>query len=358
MKPYKKVILYFIVYMILVQMFLPVMVDSSIIYDYRIEYDLIKNRHENIGIALEQISRIIREEELDDYIVLVGDSVMYSSPGTQNQSIGFYMERILQEDDKNIGIFNLSIPSNQVGDIYAILLLMDEYNISRNHVVIDILYQGFVGRNPYPAPIFWFADVLREKEFEAYNHCLDLEVMNDKISLDDEKRMVDELKESIYNKMSLMKYKDIMKASFLKKINGINSSMSIDGKSWEEKEFLVGMLEEPTMYRIFSTKEFDMTENNYQIYFLEKIMKLQEGKNTLFYMHPANRTLLDKVMETPGYDGNLDLVREYFDSREAEYCDMTGFIESGLYSDHLHLIPEGYEHMAEVLIENTSSWFY
>ncbi|SHJ01572.1 hypothetical protein SAMN02745751_01551 [Dethiosulfatibacter aminovorans DSM 17477] len=357
MKQYKKVILYFIFYMILVQMFLPEMVDSSIIYDYRIEYDLIKNKHENIRIALEQIGRAISEEEVDDYIVLVGDSVMYSSPGTRTQSIGYYMEKILQEDGRNIGVFNLSIPSNQIGDIYAILLLMDDYNISRDNVVIDILYQGFVGRNPYPAPVFWFADILEEKDLEAYNHCYDLEVMNDKISSVGEKRIVDELKKSIFNKMSIMKYKDIMKAGFVKKFNGIDQSLSSEGESWEEKDFLVGMLDEPTMYRIFSTKEFDMTEKNYQIYFLEKIMKLQEGKNTLFFMHPANKALLDKVKETPGYDDNLELVQEYFDSRDAEYYDMTGFIENNKYSDHLHLIPEGYRILAEELVEITFCWF-
>lgn len=357
MKAYKKVILYFLVYMILIQMFLPKMVDSSIIYDHRIEYNLIKNRHENIRIALEQVDRVIRDEKLDDYVVLVGDSVMYSSPGSQEQSIGFYMEKIIQEDDKNIGVFNLSVPSNQIGDIYAILLIMDEYKISRNNVVINILYQGFVGRNPYPAPIFWFTDIIKEKDYEAYEHCFDLQVMNDKISTDGEIGIVDGLKNSIFAKVSLMKYKDIMKAGLYKKIYGINSSISEDGKSWEEKDFLVGMLGEPTMYRIFSTKEFDMTEKNYQVYFLEKIMKLQEGKNTLFYMHPANKELLDKVNETSGYDENLELVNEYFHSREAEYFDMTGLIENSLYSDHLHLMPEGYRQLADEIVNITSGWF-
>ena len=270
MKQYKKVIVYFMFYMILVQVFLPHLVDSSVIYDYRIDYDLIKNKHENIGIALEQIGRVINEEELDDYIVLVGDSVMYSSPGTQEQSIGYYMEKILQEDERNIGVFNLSIPSNQMGDIYAIMLMMDEYEISRDNVVINLLYQGFVGRNPYPAPVFWFTDVLEEKDFEAYSHCYDLEVMNEKISSDGGKKIVDELKNSIFKKMSIMKYKDVMKAIFVKKFNGISQTLANEGASWDTKDFLVGMLGEPTMYRIFSTKEFDMTEKNYQIYFLEK----------------------------------------------------------------------------------------
>ena len=357
MKQYKKVILYFLVYMMLFQIFLPYLVDSSVIYDSRIEYELIKNKHENIRTALEQIERVIRKEDLDDYIVLVGDSVMYSSPGSQNQSIGYYMEKILQEDGKNLGVFNLSVPSNQIGDIYAILLLMDEYNISRENIVIDILYQGFVGRNPYPAPIFWFNDVLKEKDMEAYDHCFDLEVMNDKISPDSEKRLVDELKKSIFDKISVLKYKDIIKAGFVKKLDGINQNLSNEGQSWQEKDFLVGMLGEPTMYRIFSTKEFDMTEKNYQVYFLEKIIDLQEGKNTLFFLHPANMVLLDKVKETPGYDANLKLVEGYFLGREVPYRDMTGFVDNGLYSDHLHLVPEGYNQLAEELVEITFDWF-
>jgi hypothetical protein len=357
MKQYKKVILYFLVYMMLFQVFLPYMVDSSVIYDYRIEYDLIKNNHENIRMALEQVSRLIKEEELDDYIVLVGDSVMYSSPGSQNQSIGYYMEKILQEDGNNLGVFNLSVPSNQIGDIYAILLLMDEYNISRENIVIDILYQGFVGRNPYPAPIFWFNDVLREKDIEAYEHCFNLEVMNGKISPDSEESLGDELKDSIFDKISVLKYKDIIKASFVKKLDGINKSMSNEGESWHEKEFLVGMLGEPTMYRIFSTKEFDMTEKNYQAYFLGKIIDLQEGKNTLFFLHPANMVLLDKVKETPGYDANLKRVEEYFLGEQVQYRDLTGFMENDLYSDHLHLVPEGYSQLAEELVKITSDWF-
>jgi hypothetical protein len=341
--------------MLLIQVFLPGFVDSSIIYDYRIEYDLIKNRHENIKTALEQIGRVIKEEDMDDYIVLLGDSVMYSSPGTQEQSIGFYMEKVLQGDGKKIGVFNLSVPSNQIGDIYAILLLMDDYSISRDNVVINLIYQGFVGRNPYPPPIFWFTDILKDKDMEAYNRCLDLEVMNDKIDPDIEIRIVDELKETILGRLSIMNYKDILKAGIVNKLKGINT-ITEDGKSWKEKEFLVGMLNEPTMYRIFSTKEFDMTEKNYQIYFLEKIMKLQEDKNTLFYMHPANMDLLDTVKETPGYDNNLELVKEYFTSRNIDYLDMTGLIESSLYSDHIHLMPEGYRQLAEILVENTIDW--
>ena len=75
-------------------------------------------------------------------------------------------------------------------------------------------------------------------------------------------------------------------------------------------------------------------------------------------MHPANKVLLDQVRDhSPDYDDNLDLVRDYFDSRAAEYYDMTGFIENDKYSDHLHLLPEGYRLLAEELVEITSVWF-
>ena len=95
-----------------------------------IDYDLIKDRPSNIHLVLETIKRQIDRDNIEDYILIIGDSVAYSSPGKDNQSIGYYMEDQFKTTNKDIHVFNLSLPSNQTGDIYTILLMLDQYNIS------------------------------------------------------------------------------------------------------------------------------------------------------------------------------------------------------------------------------------
>jgi hypothetical protein len=335
--------------MIALQVLLPQLVEFAPIYNYRIEYDLIKDRPENINIALKQIGKIIEKENLDDYIVILGDSVGYSSPGSATQSIGYYMER---------RTFNLSLPSNQMGDIYTVLLMMEEYGISRDNVIINIIYSGFATRNPYPSPVFWFYDELKARDSEAYEKSVDLLVKNKKISEDEPIFSLEGFKKELYKKISITNYKDVIKAYFLNKFGTVKNVVADEkGQTWKEKEFLVEMLKDPMQYRIFWDENFDMSDNNLQIYFINKIINIQQDKNTLFFLTPFNRELMSLVKETPNYDDNLELIEEYFIEKNQDYLDLTGKISYDIYSDHIHLIPEGYKKMAELLDYETNKWF-
>jgi hypothetical protein len=358
LKPYQKTIIFVLLYLVFLQLLIPTFINLAPIYNYRIEYDLIKNRPENIHIALQQIAKIVKDQKLQDYIVIVGDSAAYSSPGTPEQSIGYYLEKYYQEENNKTRVFNISLPSNQVGDIYTLLLMLDEYGISREHIIVNIIYTGFVVRNPYPSPVFWFYDELRKRDKVAYVDTLDMLVKNNKVKESVSYFDFETIKKDIYRHIAILNYKDVIKAFIINRFGDVkNSIIDEDGQTWHEKEFLVEMLKDPMQYRIFWDEDFDMSSDNFQVYFLNRIVELQNGKHTLFYLAPFNKELMDLVEATPNYDENIALIDDYFTSNGLQYLDLTHQIPYELYSDHIHLIPEGYQLVSKKLWHYTNIWF-
>ena len=113
-------------------------------------YDMVKNRTTNIDAVLEQVKLIIEKEHLKDYIVILGDSVAYSSPGSSNSSLAYYLNEMAKKEGKHFLVLNLAMPAMQTGDIYTMLLKMKQHGISNDHVIINVTYAGFVKRAPSP----------------------------------------------------------------------------------------------------------------------------------------------------------------------------------------------------------------
>src|SRR5664280_911434 len=115
---------YVLVYLLLIQLVLPYAVPFDLIFKDRMDYNLAKDNLESIDVILERISRQIQDENLHDYIIILGDSIAFSGPGNASQSIGHYMQEIADqaEPDQPVRIYNLSMPAMQSGDIFTMLL--------------------------------------------------------------------------------------------------------------------------------------------------------------------------------------------------------------------------------------------
>lgn len=101
-----------------------------------------------------------------------------------------------------------------------------------------------------------------------------------------------------------------------------------------------------------------MDESRAQIYFINKIIEHQEGKNTLVFLAAYNRELLKEETSKYGYNNNLEKLKEYFKSKDVIYVDYDKKIDYNLYADFVHLIPEGYKVLSDDLWEKVRNDFF
>lgn len=352
------VILFFILFLAVLQVSISRVVDKRVIYNERMDYDMIKNRPSNISVVLETISETIKEEKLKDYVVLLGDSVAYSGSCPADQSLGVYIEKTINQSNKNVKVFNLSLPSNQIGDVYTLLMEMDKYGISRDHVVINLIYSGFLPRNPDPPAAFWFGNQLKHLDPESYQRIENSLEINMKTEQNILLSKIEDIREPLYDLFAVTRYKDYIRAEVLIKTGKYQPTFSDKAsKPWYKKPKLVEMLQKPEYHKYFSDTPFVMDSTNDQIYFLEKIIKLQENKKNLFFLTGVNEGLLKEEVNKPGYIENIQKIDSYFASKKVQYINVTGQINNRLYSDHIHFIAEGYDQLSQLLVPEINKWF-
>lgn len=349
-----KVILFVFIYSFIIQFSLGHVAPTKAVYNYRMEYDFIKDNPSNLVVVLEHMKREIHKKENHDYVVILGDSVEYSSPGKATESIGYYMQLQYETLKKDIDVYNLALPSNQMGDIYTLLLELDRYGISRDHVIIGVMYSGFTVRNPDPSPVFWFYEPLKEEDGEAYAVVEDSLKLNGKVSLN----RLSDAKNILLDKIAIIKYKDTFRADMLKALGMYKTSYENEiSQNWRAKPYLGELLKQPLYQRFFSDEAFIMNDSNPQLYFLDKIIELQSGHQTLFILSDVNHELLKEETSKDGYKENVKRIEAYFKAQNVQYLDLENQFNVELFSDHVHLIPEGYEVMAQTLMDEIEDWF-
>jgi len=349
---------YTVSYLILIQLFLGFIFPINIVYQNRMDYSLVKDNAHNINAVLEQISKKIKAEQLEDYIIILGDSVSYSGPGESEQSVGVCLEQIASQAEPEINVFNLALPAMQVGDIYTMLLKLKQFNISTENLIINISYAGFVERNPNPPIIFWLSQDLQQLDKNSFMHVLpQLQANGHYTDTNIWHRIQSFLKNRVYPTISVLRYKDYMIREIslgYKKIRGIDIPDDTlgDTRPWYMKDQLEAYLERPENSRAFSDTPFDMSINNPQVYFLEKIEEFQRGKNTLVFLIAINDELMKGKVTQPGYVENLGRIDSYFEHSPFNYLNLQGQIDQKHFTDHVHLTSEGYNHLAEILYDN------
>jgi len=121
-------------------------------------------------------------------------------------------------------------------------------------------------------------------------------------------------------------------------------------KVWSEKlPKLTKTLNLPENRWYYSDKTFNLSESSPQMYFLNKIAEIQKGKNTLFFLNAFNNELLPEATAKKGFQENLVAINKCFSDRGLNYIDYNKKIDYKYFSDHVHLLPDGYKFMAEDL---------
>jgi len=347
---------YVLGYLLLIQLTLPYLVPFSLIYNYRMDYNVVKDNLYNIDVILDQISMQIEKENLQDYIIILGDSIAFSGPGNASQSIGYYMEKLAQKSSPSnpTRIYNLAMPAMQTGDIYTMLLKLDEHHISTENVILNVEYKGFIKREPAPPIVFWLEDELKSLDKQSYDWALaNLKANNYEEKFD----IQNAVHRVLWDKVEMFRYSSFLKKGLLNVGQEIRGAKALDdsigdARPWFEKEGLREVLQRDEYQQEFSDQDFDMSANNPQVFFLEKIIDHQKNKQMLVFLAAANDKLMSDKVTTPGYVNNIKKIDNYFQDKPVNYINVYGKIDSDLFSDHLHLTADGYRELAKMLWDN------
>lgn len=339
---------YVIAYLFIIQLGLGLVVPQQWLYQHRVPYEVFKEDPRTIDLVLDQIERQIERQDLQEYVILLGDSVGYSGPGGPDQSIGVQMEQISREQGQPLTVFNLALPAMQTGDMYVLLLKLQQRGIATDRVVINLIYAGWVARTPSPPIAFWLADDLRQLDPASWERFRNHLALNQRVHTEESlSRLFDQ---HVAPHISLLAYRPVLKAQLMKRINATVKEV-YDTRPWTEKPELPGIMAGYMYQNALNPAPFDMTEQNPQIYFLEKIIALTGETPPLFFLSPTNQELMKANVSQQGYQENLARIDAWFQGRPVTYLDLEHALEHRLFTDHLHLTPEGYKILAGLLVK-------
>lgn len=304
-----------------------------------------------MNVVLDEMSSKIKKEGLERYIIILGDSVTWGTPESSDNSLVKYMnESSIKYTDKRLPIFNLSAPSMQAGDFYTLLLELDKRNISTENVIINMRYASFIDRNPGPRVVFWLYDNLKELDPITFNK------VSKHLQQNGIENNTDWLEQFMTNKvlykLPLYKYRDFIPSIINKKLGTPQDDAIGDTRPWYEKQDILAEYTKSYEYlSSFNDSAFDMSENNWNIYFLNKIIQHQQESKTLIFLSGANPELSKDLIEKEGYQQNLKRIDNYFADKPVNYANLQGIIGADYYTDHTHFTKEGNEQLAQLLWE-------
>jgi hypothetical protein len=344
---------YVLVYLLLIQLSLPYLVPFDLIFKDRMDYNLVKDNLDSIDVILEQISRQIRQENVHDYVIILGDSIAYSGPGDASQSIGHYLQEMAAQSSttKTVRFYNLAMPAMQTGDIYTMLLKLDQHHISTENLIINVDYKGFVKRQPGPPIVFWLKEDLQTLDRDSYNHLTPyLQSANQSTQVN----VQAEVHRLLWEHLQMLRYSGFIKKGLImtgRKMVGakpLDDALG-DARPWFEKVGLKEVLQQDEYQQEFADMDFDMSSNNPQIFCLDRIIAHQQGQHTLIFLAAANPELMSAKVSTPGYIYNLQQIDNYLAAQPLPFVDLNGKIDAALFSDHMHLTAAGYQELAKLL---------
>ncbi|MBD0380778.1 SGNH/GDSL hydrolase family protein [Paenibacillus sedimenti] len=352
-----KTFIFVLIYVFIIQLSFPALFSTDVFYHNRMDYARAKDNPHDFQITLEAVKRDIDSKHLQQYLIILGDSVMYGSPGNSNQNVNAYMK-----DSSKLPIYNLSFPGSQIGDLYAMLLKMDALGISSDHLMFNIRYSSFVKRNYWQPVLAWFQNDLRTLEPDTYQHMLSLPDVEDN---DTPANFYSKSQKSLNNYVLPhfvpYLYKDYwdkwVQQLVLKLANRPPPDDTLEGgdpRPWTEKEDVSERVKDPNVIAAFDPKPFNMTDTNPDIYFLKKIIEHQKGKQTLAVLTGTNHTLAQTFVEDPKYVANMQALDQFMQNIQNgsfKYVNMEKQIPDALFTDHLHLTPDGYRQLADKLLK-------
>lgn len=342
-------LIFALIFFILFQAAISMYVNLNTVYNYRINYNMFLKDQQSIEVVIDEIAKTIKKKNLSNYVILIGNSVAWGTNESSDHSMGRYMSdlAISEEKDSVQAIFNLSAPSMQAGDAYTLLLMLDKKGIKTDNVMIGLTYTAFNNREAGPRAVFWLGDYLRKEDPEAFSEVLPQLIKNGYKYKTGWKNAEEELLETVFHELPIIKYKDVIPAYTKQKAKG--TDLLGNPKPWYEKTQTAKKLTSRDYLNFFNPTPFDMTEANWGVYFMNRIIEHQEGKRTLVFVAGGNGELSKKEISNPGYQNNLKKVDSYLASKPIQYIMLEGLIDQKMFTDHVHLTKDGYQQLARLV---------
>ena len=337
----KKLAIFVVVFLVLTQLTFSYAIPASLVYNQRPTYDVIKNNQYDIETTIKEIKKIIDREKLKDYVIFLGDSVGYGTPCPPENSISSCMNQIAAKEGSPLRVFNLSVPSMMFGDFFIMIKLLEEYGVSTKNLIIDFCYWDF----RIKTPVFWLKHYFQDMDPENYKTMM----TNVK-----KPNLWNTAKDEIIHKattgIAMLEYREYVIYSMKNRLNIAFGDNVAVIKPWYTKDFLPAEMKKDENSWYYTDKPFDMDEaDNPQVYFLNKIIEVQKGRNTIIFMAAMNDKLLQEGTSKPGYIENMKKIDKAFGNKAVKYVNYNKKIDYNLFSDHVHLIPAGYKALAEDL---------
>jgi hypothetical protein len=355
-----RTILYTVIVLVVLQFVFPYCVPLSVVYHNRSDYQLGLDNIQDIDVTLDKIKMEIRQKKIQNYGIILGDSVLYGSPGNSDQPVNVYMEEELRRTtgDPNYRLFNLAFPAMQNGDIYVMLLKLDRLGISTDHLILNARYSSFVPREPGPRAVFWFYNDLRDLDPASYDKVLpQLKANGIEPPSTFYEITKNWLKQDVLPSFTPYAYRDYFRKMMTQSLMTLaNKPIPDDAlgdiRPYYQKPDLEKYVQSDEVRSGYNDVPFDMTPSSFDIYFMDKIVEHQKNKKTLMVLTGANQTLLKSYIEKPGYPANLASLDRYFQSKPVQYLNLEGVLPDTLFTDHTHLIPDGYRKLSEILLQH------
>ena len=342
MKFTRKLLIFLAFFYISTQLLLYFLLPSDYVYNNRLNYDVFKDNVYSIDATVKAIKSTIEKDKLENYIIFVGDSVGYGTPCPPDKTISAYMNEIAKREHSKMRVFNICIPSTMLGDFYTVIKLLNSYDISTQNLILNFSYWEMSAKGP----TYWFKHYLKDLDYESYQAMI-------KGGHIKEASIWQNMKDEIYHfsnkNISMIGYSGFITNKIKTETNTLLGQDSAVLKVWSLKPSLKKTIEIPENRWYFSDKPFNLGESSPQIYFLNKIAEVQKDKNTIYFMNAMNDELLAGATEKEGFKNNVKGIRKCFEERGLNFIDYNKKVNYDYFSDHVHLLPVGYEFLAEDL---------
>ncbi len=342
MKILTKSLIFLAVFYILSQLFFSFMFPARYIYNSRLNYDVFKDNIYALETTVKAVKAVIDDEKPDSYVIFIGDSVGYGTPCPPDKTMSAYMNEISRKENSNMRVFNLGIPSSMFGDFYTVILLLHKYGISTDNLILNFSYWEINAKTP----AYWLKHYLKDLDRESYDAMIKTGNM-------EEESLWENMKAEICRftniNVAAVGYSGFISSKVRDKANSVLGQPATALQVWSRKPALPQTMSLPENRWFYSDQAFKLDQNSPQIYFLDKIAQIQKGRNTIFFMNAMNDELLAGATDKEGFRNNLAAVEKCFSDRGLNYIDYNNKVDYDYFSDHIHLLPEGYKYMAEDL---------
>jgi hypothetical protein len=342
MKPARTVI-YVLLYLLILQFSLDFLVPTDWVYHYRVEYDMAKpSIPKTLDLAMERIAAEIRKEPSQEYIILLGDSVTYSGPGGAEQSIGYYLQDWMREHGQPVKVYNLAQPAMLGADTYATLLMLKEHGIPLHRVVLNQLYSDFY-KHPADVPLFsWMGEDLHRLDPQAW------QIAHGPATAPVTWQV--QLRQALLSHVALWRYRNVLRFRLNHVVPVLASAEVKDTRPWTAKRaWLSQLMEEPMYQRFVDPRPLDTTPANPQVQLVQKMLLELSDARVLVWFSPLNQELMAPWVGKPEYRANVQRLDAYFRGLSVDYFNLESAMPSDLFTDHVHLTPDGYRNLAAML---------